>query len=96
MDVGYWLYDVMTKIQPISDVKLTSGACWVPASEQCCGQGLGNPLPLTKFCTFWDSLVEFDVEYQVVTKNSPGSCCDALRVTEADYSAPKLGILLVR
>ena len=28
MDVGYWLYDVMTKIQPISDVKLTSGACW--------------------------------------------------------------------
>ena len=28
MDVGYWLYDVLTKIQPISHVKLTSGACW--------------------------------------------------------------------
>ena len=28
VDVGYWLYDVMTKIQLISDVKLTSGACW--------------------------------------------------------------------
>ena len=28
VDVGYWLYDVMTKIQPISDVKLTSDACW--------------------------------------------------------------------
>ena len=24
VDVGYWLYDVVTKIQPISDVKLTS------------------------------------------------------------------------
>ena len=28
VDVGYWLYDVVTKIQPISDVKLTSDACW--------------------------------------------------------------------
>ena len=28
VDVGYWLYDVVTKIQPISDVKQTSGACW--------------------------------------------------------------------
>ena len=31
MDVGYWLYDVVTKIQLKSDVKLTSGACWVTA-----------------------------------------------------------------
>ena len=28
VDVGYWLYDFVTKIQPISDVKLTSDACW--------------------------------------------------------------------
>ena len=28
VDVGYRLYDVVTKIQPISDVKLTSDACW--------------------------------------------------------------------
>ena len=28
VDVGYWLYNVVTKIQPISDVKLTSYACW--------------------------------------------------------------------
>ena len=28
VDVGYWLYDVVTKIQLISDVRLTSGACW--------------------------------------------------------------------
>ena len=28
VDVGYWLYDVVTKIQPISDVKLTSDDCW--------------------------------------------------------------------
>ena len=28
VDVGYWLYDVVTKIQPISDVKLTSDACY--------------------------------------------------------------------
>ena len=28
VDVGYWLYDVVTKIQPISNVKLTSDACW--------------------------------------------------------------------
>ena len=24
----------------------------------------------------------------IVTKNSPGSCCDASGVTEADFSAP--------
>ena len=28
VEVGYWLYDFVTKIQPISDVKLTSDACW--------------------------------------------------------------------
>ena len=28
VDVGYWLYDIVTKIQPISDIKLTSDACW--------------------------------------------------------------------
>ena len=28
VDVGYWLYDFVTKIQPISDVKLMSDACW--------------------------------------------------------------------
>ena len=39
VDVGYWLYDVVTRIQPISDVKLTSDACWgrvflkTPAAE---------------------------------------------------------------
>ena len=28
------------------------------------------------------------VWWYIVTKNSPGSCCDAFGVTEADFSAP--------
>ena len=60
----------------------------LPTSEQCCGQGLGNPLTRHASCWPHSGTAWYGLVWNIVTKNSPGSCYGFSGVTEADFSAP--------